>query len=156
MNPYALAEVPEGDNYLRILDLSASFVEFVGFIQDSPYVADSCIDMLVASEPYLVVEEDVTKYPGATTSSPVRRLLYRYTPEMRDVIKKFAGGLFSWAQPDLPEDIHLLRQDRSTFLGTAASEDHAYLLLSDEEAERWLAAWPDSLLRYESAASGGL
>lgn len=49
------------------------------------------------------------------------------------------SGFCESAYPNLPVDPFLLPNDGSTVLGTVSSEHHAYLRLSAQEANRWLA-----------------
>lgn len=41
-----------------------------------------------------------------------------------------------WQSPDLPEDIHLLRQDGSVYLGSTTTEAFAWLNLTESELSR--------------------
>jgi hypothetical protein len=50
--------------------------------------------------------------------------------------------LFGWRQPELPEDLALLREDGTAVLASICHEHDAYLQLTDEEYERVVEAIP--------------
>ena len=149
MKTYALVASSSGADYRRFLRVVENFASIAGFVHENPRRPPSSIDVMNAAEPYFLRVEFVLEYPGAIGTTPVPQYLYKYGPDFIELLEEFSDGLFDWLQPDLPEDFHLLRDDESTVLGTASSEDHAYLRLTDAEVERWLALWPGSITEQE-------
>jgi hypothetical protein len=50
------------------------------------------------------------------------------------VLIEASEGLFSWTQPELPEDLCLFRKDGEPWLVTIAHEKDGYLVLSPNES----------------------
>ncbi len=61
------------------------------------------------------------------------RYLFRLDDASLDVLMSSAESLFDWVWPRLPEDLHFLRADGSTVLGTVAQADDAWLELTAVE-----------------------
>lgn len=144
---FALPVVEEG--YHRLLKTSLQMATFAGLVQGSPTRTPSNIEFMSDARAFLVREELVLDYPGGIGHFPRRRFLYTYNAEFVALLESTTSGLFDWARPTLPEDLHLLRRDESTVLGTLRSERHAYLRLEDHEAAFWQLDWPDSIALQE-------
>lgn len=145
MRTYSLAVAPTGDDYLKLLDIAGEFAVLAGLVQGSPTREPSSAEFMAGAERFLLRDELVYEYPGGITPFPVRRFLYRYDSDFVTLVTSVTSSLFDWSRPRLPEDLHLLRPDESTVLGSVTSEDHAYLRLTDAEAQRWLVRWPASV-----------
>jgi hypothetical protein len=52
------------------------------------------------------------------------------------------SGLFQWVNLGWPEDLHLIRSDGTTALGTIAQEEDAWMELDDGEVDQWRARVP--------------
>ena len=150
MKTYAFSIPPVDENYRRCLALANEFASVAGFVQGSPTRSPSCQEFLSAAEPFFIREEVVLSYPGGISTFPRRRCLYQYNLAFVQVLTSYSSSLFDWLRPLFLEDLHLLRPDNSTVLGSVSSEEHAYLRLTQVEAERWLTAWPESLELQES------
>jgi hypothetical protein len=61
------------------------------------------------------------------------RYLFRLDAVSLDVLASSAESLFDWVWPRLPEDLHFVRTDGTTVLGTIAQEDDAWLVLTAAE-----------------------
>lgn len=59
--------------------------------------------------------------------------IYRFGPSVKGVLESVANGLFDWQNPNLPDDLHLLRANGSTWLGCTAHENSAWLELTESE-----------------------
>ena len=83
--------------------------------------------------------EDTASWPGTDLIGGrlSRRFLYRLTPEALDVLAEATSSLYEWVNPALPEDLHLLRGDESTVLGSVAQEEEAWIELDDDELAWW-------------------
>lgn len=96
--------------------------------------ANAVLDTLT---PFLISRSNESQWPGTTLlNSTAKVLRYRLDPKSIEVLEHSAPSLFSWAQPDLPEDLCLIRSDGEPFLVTIAHEEDGYLVISDEEASR--------------------
>jgi hypothetical protein len=142
---FSLADEPSGDAYARLLDICLAFADRAGLVAPTLRRVGAMSQFLGAANPFLVSVDDVFEYPGAISHYPNTRYLYRYETDLVQVLRTATDGLFAWSPPDLPEDLFLLKPDGTTLLGTVSSEDHAYLLLTNEEHHRWLSKWPASI-----------
>jgi hypothetical protein len=90
--------------------------------------------VLEEPEPFLLSRTDESEWPGTRLfdeTASVSKFLLR--AETVKVLGMVAEGLFEWVQPNLPEDLCILRDDDSQWLVTIAHERDAYLELCDNE-----------------------
>jgi hypothetical protein len=92
-------------------------------------------------QPYLIRAERVTEWPGTRLMGGRTSLhyLYRLTPESLAAILAAADYMLAWVNPELPEDVHFLRADGTTVLGSVAQEDAVWLELAEDELRNLLA-----------------
>jgi len=94
--------------------------------------------VLQALSPHLLGVEQARVWPGTELSdSLATRHLFHLDERSLGILGDSAAGLFEWVNPGLPEDLHFLRLDGSTVLGSVAQEEDAWLELSDEELAGW-------------------
>lgn len=137
-------------SYRDLLQTTAALAAVAGLIVRSDAIslsrhAQSVVEQL---EPYLVGMEKTDKWPGTQLvgGSVSTRSLYRVTSESLDILAQSSPSLFHWVNPDLPEDLHLLRSDLSPVLGSVAQEGDAWLELSGEEAKQWRSMAPRAII----------
>jgi len=58
---------------------------------------------------------------------------YALNPKVGEIIVQSSNGLYDWQQPDLPEDLCILRSDGSPWLTIISHEADAYLTVTREE-----------------------
>ncbi|WP_291377746.1 hypothetical protein [Demequina sp.] len=144
------AVVPVRDElYKELLERVCPFAHYAGLVIRSEQVrlttgGAAVLDQL---EPFLVRREDVKSWPGTLLigTRVSRRDLFALTPESIDVLKSAASELSAWVNPDLPEDLHLLREDGTTVLGSVAQHEDAWLELDDWESRDFDATASDAL-----------
>lgn len=93
----------------------------------------------------------MTEWPGTRLigGGIARRYLFKLTYESLAIFIHSAQRLTDWVNPELPEDLHLLRNNGSTVLGNIAQEDDAWLELDQDEFGRLCSTtphWTRSLL----------
>ena len=85
--------------------------------------------------PYLVDESEVVEWPGTRLLSGTARLLrLKWNPRVVSAVLSLSTDLYSWKQPELPEDLCVYRMDSSPLLATITHEQDAFLCLSQEGA----------------------
>jgi hypothetical protein len=93
--------------------------------------------------PYLVEQEERAEWPGTKLSGhSALDFVFVLNRDSANVLLSSATGLYEWQQPDLPEDLCLVRGDSRPWLVTIAHERDAYLDLSDLEARDLLTKVP--------------
>jgi hypothetical protein len=58
---------------------------------------------------------------------------FSFDASVAGVLRRSAYGLYDWQQPDLPEDLAFLRNQRPPLLTSISHERDGFLTLSDEE-----------------------
>ena len=71
-------------------------------------------------------------------------------PETAKILGEAVEGLFDWIEPELPEDLCILRPDGSPWLVTISHEQDAYFQLSDKEKGELTELVPDLRLVIDS------
>jgi hypothetical protein len=134
---------PVGDTYAELLGSLTPFAATFGLVMGAystrvPKLQPALLDAL---SPYLLSEEVVSEWPGGQIEGPrrARRNRYTFNSDTISVLLTFSESLYDWQFPLLPNDLHLLRSDGTTVLGSISVEDEAWLELSETELERWCA-----------------
>lgn len=107
-----------------------------GFIiQNDPPPSQRAIQLLAELGPYAKTSRKVTSWPGTELHGESNAVQYQYafSPLVAELLYEAAEGLYDWVSPNLPEDLHLLRQDGSVLLGCVAHEHDAWLEMQEQE-----------------------
>lgn len=128
----------EGESYSLLLATLAPFAQFVGFTVESldTSLSADAIDLIASLSPWLVSVEQVNQWPGTRNFPPDRlsaRYLYGCEAEVVRLLIAAAVGLYSWVSPALPENLHLLRDDRSILLASVSQEEIAWVEMIESE-----------------------
>ena len=121
---YALVDEPAGADYDALLDTALTQCLF--FVVRTRVTADDtpAHTVLTDLEPYL---ERRTAMSSGTAHH------FSLTRGSVAVLKTAARALYAWQQPELPEDLCLLREDGSPWLVSIAAERLGYLELAPFE-----------------------
>ena len=87
---------------------------------------------------FLFAEKEACSWPGTQLHGSRRAIVshYELNPDSAKILAEIADGLYQWQQPQLPEDLCILRQDGTPWLVSIAHESDAYLELTrDEKAQ---------------------
>jgi hypothetical protein len=88
---------------------------------------------------------------STTQEWPGNRLIGRRTVEYHrvsfdaavlEIVERHSSHLFEWISPDLPDDLHLLRENGAVLLGNVAHEADAWLDCSDLELREIVSSCP--------------
>jgi hypothetical protein len=134
-NVYNLLSDVEGQVYVQLLNHALNYCDyFVLVIRHSIEASASAVAVLDRLEPYLVRAEESSEWPGTQLlGSTARVYRYKLTSDTTFILGEVAERLFDWQQPELPEDLCLVRPDGNPWLVTIAHEEDAYLILSNDE-----------------------
>jgi hypothetical protein len=133
---FTFSREPRDDLYGRLLEAALTQAKTLGLIvQKRRTYPSSAIEVLDRLSPYLIEKRNVTEWPGTRlVPGYVEELrIYRYDSAVKHFLEFVADGLFDWQNPDLPDDLHFLRSDESTWLGSIAHESDAWLELTSAE-----------------------
>jgi hypothetical protein len=155
---YNFLEEPTFRKYRILIDYSTRYCDtFLLVIQDPDWFELSAWDMLSRLGPFLKEKFLSLEWPGTilgngdisksdhgdnTSTGPT---IYKYylNKETAEILKNATHGLYSWIQPNLPEDLSLLRPDGSPWLVSITHERDGYLELSTDEKEQLFEALPE-------------
>jgi hypothetical protein len=133
---YNLLGDVKGATYARLLAAGLSVCEsFILVIRHSIDVDASARAVLDKLEPFLIKREESSEWPGTQLFDHTAQVnTFALSPATMSVLIEASEGLFSWTQPELPEDLCLFRKDGEPWLVTIAHEKDGYLVLSPNES----------------------
>jgi hypothetical protein len=146
---YNLLDDVKGEAYVRLLHHALSDCDsFILVIRHSIDVNATAEAVLNRLEPSLISSEERSEWPGTQLFDSTALVnTYNLSPHTAADLAEVADGLFSWCQPELPEDLSLIRKDGDPWLVTIAHEEDAYMLLSGEESAALTESIPALSLR---------
>jgi hypothetical protein len=137
---YDFLSEPTGDIYCGLLEAATRRCSSPLLVTRSQgRLADSVLGLLERLSPHLTATEEVWAWPGTrlwrTTErsrGPTLRT-YRYSEQVAGILTSVAAGLYAWQEPELPEDLALLRALGNVWLGSVSHESDAWLELTEAE-----------------------
>lgn len=133
---YNLSAELTANQYHQLLKFAADYCDtFQLVVRNSIVLSDKAKTFLDNLSPFLQAKTDVSEWQGTKLldGSIAELYCFRLSTETISLLNNTAYGLFSWVQPELPEDLCLVRSDAEPFLVSIAHERDAYLILSFEE-----------------------
>lgn len=136
---YTFVREPRGLIYRNLLDFS------VDECSAALLVARSDVDLgpnakvvMESLGPFLLSETESHMWPGTVLHGGATALVMTYRLDHASValLTEAADGLYDWIQPDLPEDLCLLRADDTPWMVTITHEKDSYLELTDKELHK--------------------
>lgn len=145
MAVYSFTREPKDDVYQKLIDYALPYCEnIVLVIRPSLPMSPAVSDVLNRLAPFLVEAIETSEWPGTKLLDETARVYrYKFTFESAPILKQAAPSLYGWTQPQLPEDLCLMRADGSPWLVSIAHEMDGYLELSVEEKNNLLVALPE-------------
>lgn len=130
MNPaFHIVAEPKGQTYIDLLNFAASrCVSFSLVWNDQVRFEQSAYEIKHALKPFLISNRRTDEWPGTNLighEAIVRR--YRVTDESVKLLH-VAGGLYSWLQPNLPEDLAFYASGGEAWLASISHEKQAWFL----------------------------
>jgi hypothetical protein len=143
---------PKGETYRRVIDLALHFCDHALLvIRDSININQHGTQLLRTLEPFLLRKlSGTTQWPGTVLhyndlfpDNTATASYFRLCTESARILKDSVEGLYSWRQPECPEDLCLLRPDGSPWLVSITHEEDSYFELTAREKDRLLADVPE-------------
>lgn len=140
---YEFRSTPREADYEAVILSSAALAQEVGYVirPNETGMSDRGKQVIRELQPKLVRQSKVWTWPGSEileTASPYDYLVYGCDPDVVQVLLSASQRFEDWANPDLPEDLHFLRDDGSVILGSIAQEDYVWLELTPQEYDAWV------------------
>ena len=131
---YNLVSELSGKKYESLLRYAVGKGLVVLLVDTCGYSSEKRANFVNAMEPYLKSMKKVSCWPGTQlTDQKVPVYRYRLNEKSCALILNVSKGLFDWEQPDLLEDLCLLRPDDSVFMTATTSERDAYFDITESE-----------------------
>jgi hypothetical protein len=137
---YNVEIAPNDTTYGAVITAAAPFAAMLGLVLQAQDVSleEPGQQVLAAMQPHLIRIEEILEWPG-NSQLPGKykyiavRYLYRIEQAAINALFQETATLDDWLNPTRPEDVHLLRDDGSTVLGTVSAHDDVWLELDDDE-----------------------
>jgi hypothetical protein len=146
---YIIANEPTGETYREVIRCGLLYcAQFSLVLRSSIDLNESGSHFLQSLKPFLLKTERTSEWPGTRLLDDVAEVFYyELSPSSAELVTSVSTRLFQWTQPELPEDLCLLRRPAQPWLVTIAHEEDAYLNLTDDERVTLQARIPQLELR---------
>jgi len=130
---YSITDEPKGEVYKDLIKGSLKYCDrFQLVIRSTINMEDTCRRALERLQPFLTKKTQQSEWPGTQLLSGTADVYYFHlTPESAVILTETAEGLYSWQQPELPEDLCLITPKGNPWLITISHEKDGYLKLSE-------------------------
>jgi hypothetical protein len=142
---FDLLEEPKGEIYRRLIDFAIS-CHSIALLVVQPEMSLSARgqELLSALQPFQLEAARSSSWPGTELLDSEAVVYYfRLLPESGKVLQDAVPSLYAWLQPEIPEDLCFLSEDREPWLVTISHERDGYLCLDEGERQRLVRALPD-------------
>jgi hypothetical protein len=136
---------PTDETYASLIGVATRWCSTVLLVvRESLGLSETGAELMKRLEPYLVARTVSDSWPGTTLLDGTATVsTFRLDPTVVTLLKSAATGLYAWQQPDLPEDLCLLREGGDPWLVTIAHEGDGYVMLERGEFEEIRRDLPD-------------
>lgn len=136
---YSFVAEPKGPAYKELIKYSLGTCnEFILVVRPTLLLEDDG-EVLKQLLPFFIKKLQLQSWPGTTLlKGSAWVYFYKLTPHSAKVLLNSVNSLFDWSQPQLPEDLSLMREDGSPWLVSISHERDSYLYLSEDEFEKLL------------------
>lgn len=142
---FDLLEEPRGDvlrELLRAATRSATSAMLI--LRDDLGLGDAGQALLDRLEPHRLETRRASAWPGTELlGSQATLARFALTPPVLEALLDATDALYGWRQPELPEDLALVRADGTVWLASTAHERDAFLELTAEEYDDLVGAMPE-------------
>jgi hypothetical protein len=147
---YNLEAEPSLDVYHGLIDFALEHCSLILLVlRPEMELTEVGQEVLGSLDPYIEETVKSTLWPGTEIFGTQADVCYfRLEAGSAQVLRKATDHLFGWCQPDLPEDLCFLREDRTPWLVTIAHEHDGYFVLSEWERRQLVHALPALRVRH--------
>lgn len=148
MTQFELVREPRGEVLDRLIAEAVGVCDRFTVVLSGMVLGDRAELVIERLKPFLVGCEKTSETPGSIMlpADAITLCTYRLDADSAKVIREAARRLYDWVEPDLPQELCLLRQTEPWLINLAADRA-AFLVTSPAEAERLRAAIPGLQLR---------
>lgn len=134
---YTVDLEPTDETYVELIRTSVTWCSrALLVVQDGHAMSNRGDAVLRRLEPDLIRREVRASWPGTTLlEGSATVATYQLTSEVVAALTTAATGLYDWQQPELPEDLCLLRDEDDPWLVSIAHEGDAFVSVDEDELE---------------------
>lgn len=128
-----IQEDPKDRVYLELIDLAFEICdEFHLVVRKNMGSKKKIEPILKRLEPSLSVMKEESEWTGTRLLNGTAEVYYYHTDEnAKGIIKEVANSLYSWIQPELPEDLSFIKKGRA-WLVTVSHEEESYITIDSD------------------------
>jgi len=126
---------PKDKVYRDLIDLAFDICdEFLLVVRNDLFFNQNVDYLLEKLKPSLIKTKDVYQWPGTILAGgkPAKIYYYKADNNVKTTIKIATNSLYSWVQPDLPEDLSFIKNGEY-WLVTTSHEFESYINTDDKE-----------------------
>jgi hypothetical protein len=138
---FNIVEEPRGELLRQLIySLSQYASAVLVVVRDDLGLDETGQALLSRLQPELLRRERRSSWPGTMLLDEEATVLqFAVSQRVLDEVLTASGGLFGWQQPELPEDLALMRADGTAVLASICHGRDAYLEICDEEYQHLVA-----------------
>jgi len=144
-NSYSITQEPEADVYCKLLQYALIPCSLASVVvrPDLPLTSHGN-QLLEELSPFLQEKVISNEWPGTQLVEGNAVVHYfAYDKRSVDILLKHSTRLYQWVQPDLPEDLGLLRSLEKPWLVSIGHEKDSYLLMDEAEMTDFVKVIPE-------------
>jgi len=158
--PLDICREPIGSDYRLLLEALLSVCSrALLVVRDGMSINSIGREKMDRLQPWFLGAEAQHEWPGTRLLSGEASIMeYEFDPGCCRALGELVDGLYAWRLPDAPEDLCLLRADRSPALVSIAHEADSYLELAAfemEEIRETCPGWSELLERLCTSDGAG-
>jgi hypothetical protein len=138
---------PREENYYRLLNLALEFCDRLLLVERSS-IPLSLLGKEFAQRlnGFLIETMNGDEWPGTKLLDEKAVIrVFKFNLDSLEILKSFTCGLYDWVQPELLEDLCLLRSDGTPWLVSISHEKDGYFELTECEKNQVIEKFPGLL-----------
>lgn len=132
---YDIVNEPKGELLCQLINAVAQLSSYVTMVvRDRSGLGERGTAIISKLRPYLIEQTRSSSWPGTILRNE-EATVFRFSCEkgVLEELTRASDGLYSWQQPEFPEDLSFSRKDGTVVLASICHEHDAYLEITDEE-----------------------
>ncbi|WP_461204952.1 stage III sporulation protein AH [Clostridium sp. DL1XJH146] len=124
---------PKDKVYRDLINLAFKVCdEFILVVRKDFKLSNEASSIMDKLQPYLKKVKKQNEWPGTWSAREVKVHYYEMDERAKEILKQEANSLYSWMQPNKPEDLCFLKNGEPWLINTA-HEGESYILISDKK-----------------------
>lgn len=132
---FSLDVGPRDETYRAMLHIATRWCsQGLLVVRPSIELSENADKLIQELKPFVFEQSECASWPGTTLLEGVATVIrFELTPKAISLLVACTSGLYDWQQPQLPEDLCLLRQSGEPWLVSISHEHDGYVVLEEQE-----------------------